>query len=148
MSNCKPSTYKEIKKLFTDVGLDKTVKPNNKMTEFLKRPELVQYQSHCTWERTYFVSLKNFGSQDCIICKPPRLNNQGFTRWNHLPDPIPGTVDHYKEFSEVFGNETTEGAMTSLKTSRDRGRKISFNPVKQNASKTSLIIDCNECSNP
>ena len=148
MSNCEPSKHKEVKKLFTDVGLDKTVKPNDTMTEFSQRPELAQYLSHCAQERMYFVSLKKCGSQDCIICKPPRLNDQDFRRLNHRPDPIPGTDDHSKEFSEVFGTETTEGAVPSLKTSKDHGHKIPFNPGKQNASKTGLIIDCNECSKP
>ena len=148
MSNCEPSTHKEIKKLFTDVGLDKTVKPIDTMTEFSQHPELAQYLSHCALERTYFVSLKNYGSQDCIICKSPSLNDQDFRRLNQLPDPIPGTDDHNKEFSEVFHTETTEGAMPSFKTSKDRGHKISFNLVRQNASKTGLIIDCNECSKP
>ena len=82
MSNCEPSTNKEIKKLFTDVGLDKTVKPIDTMAEFSQHPELAQYLSHCARERTYFVSLKNCGSQDCIICKSPRLNNQDFRRLN------------------------------------------------------------------
>ena len=144
MSNCEPSKHKEVKKLFTDVGLDKTVKPNDTMTEFSQRPEL----SHCARERIYFVSLKKCGSQDCIICIPPRLNDQDFRRLNHLPDPIPGTDDHYKDISEVFGTEATEGAMPSLKTSKDHGHKIPFNTVKQNASKTGLIIDCNKCSKP
>ena len=144
MSNCEPSKHEEVKKLFTDIGLDKTVKPNDTMTEFSQRPEL----SHCARERIYFVSLKKCGSQDCIICIPPRLNDQDFRRLNHLPDPIPGTDDHYKEFSEVFGTEATEGAMPSLKTSKDYGHKIPFNTVKQNASKTGLTIDCNECRKP
>ena len=143
-----PSTHKEINKLFTDVGLDKTLKPNDTMTKFSQRPELAQYLSRYARERTYFVSLKKCGSRDCIICKPPRLNDQDFRRLNHLPDPIPGTDDHYKEFSEAFGNETTEEAMSSLKTSKDRRHKIPFNPVKQHASNTGLIIECNECSKP
>ena len=118
------------------------------MTEFSQRPELAQYLSHCARERTNFVSLKKCGSRDCIICKPPLLNDEDFKRLNHLPDPIPGTDDHYKELSEVFGTETSEGAMPSLKTSKDRGHEIPFNPVKQQARNTGLIIDCNECSKP
>ena len=123
-------------------------KPNDTMTEFLQCPELAQYLSHCARERTYFVSLRKCGTRDCIICKPPRLNDQDFILLNHLPDPIPGTDDHYKEFSEVFGTKTTERAMPSLKTSKDHGHKIPFNPVKQHPSNTGLIIDCNECSKP
>ena len=38
--------------------------------------------------------------------------------------------------------------MPSLKTSKDRGHKIPFNPVKQHGSNTGLIIDCNDCSKP
>ena len=38
--------------------------------------------------------------------------------------------------------------MSSLKTSKDRRHKIPFNPVKQHASNTGLIIECNECSKP
>ena len=113
-----PSTHKEINKLFTDVGLDETLKPNNMMTEFSQHPELAQYLSYCARERTYFVSLKKCGSRDCIICKPPRLNDQDFKCLNLLPDPIPGTDDHYKEFSEVFGTETTEVPCHHLKLPR------------------------------
>ena len=70
------------------------------------------------------------GSRDCSICKPTRLNNQDFKCLNHLPEPTLGTDDHYKQFSEVFGTETTEGAMSSLKTSKYCGHKIPFNPVR------------------
>ena len=118
------------------------------MAEFPQRPKLAQYLSHCARERTYFLSLKKCGKQDCNICKPPRLNEQDFKRLNHLPDPTPGTDDHYKTFSEVFGTDTTEAAMPSLKTSKDRGHKILSNPVKQHASTTGLTIDCNECNKP
>ena len=82
------------------------------------------------------MSLKKCGSQDYIICKPPRLNDQHFKHLNLLPNPIPGTDDHYKEFSEVFGTETTEGVMPSLKTFKDCGHKIPFDPVKQHTSNT------------
>ena len=92
------------------------------------------------------MSLKKCGSQDCSICKPARLKHQDFKRLNHLPDPTPGTNDHYKQFSEVFGTKPTEGATASPKTSKDREHKIPFNPDKQHASNTGLIIECNECS--
>ena len=133
--------------MFTDVGLDETLKPNNMMTEFSQHPELAQYLSYCARERTYFVSLKKCGSWDCIICKPPRLNDQDFKRLNLLPDPIPGTDDHYKEFSEVFGTETTEGAMPSLKTSKDCGHKIPFDPIKQHTSNTGWIMIITNAAN-
>ena len=143
-----PSAHKEINKLCTDVGLDEPLKSNDTIAEFSQRAELAQYLNHCARERTYFVSLKKCGSRDCIICKPPRLNDEDFRRLHHLPDPILTTDDHYKEFSDVFGTETTQGAMPSLKTSKDRGHKTPFNPVKIHASNTGLIIDCNKCCKP
>ena len=95
------------------------------------------------------MSLKKCASRYCIIFKPPKLNDQDFRRLNHLPDPIPGADNHYKEFSKVFGTKATEGTMPSLKAGhKDRGHKIPFNPVKQHGSNTGLIIDCNECSKP
>ena len=38
--------------------------------------------------------------------------------------------------------------MPSLKTPKDRGHRIPFKLIKQHASNTGLIIDCNECSKP
>ena len=52
IQNKVPFTHNEINKLFTDVGLDKTLKPNNMMTEFPQRPEQAQYLSDCAQERT------------------------------------------------------------------------------------------------
>ena len=42
-----PSTHKEINKLFTEVGLNKTLKANDTITKFSQRPELAEYLSHC-----------------------------------------------------------------------------------------------------
>ena len=77
---------------------------------------------HCAWECTYFVSYKKCGSHSCKICKLPRLSDQDFKCLDHLPDPTPGTTDHhYQQFSEVFGTDTMEEALPSLKTSKDCG---------------------------
>ena len=93
------------------------------------------------------MSFKKCGSHNCEICKPLRLNNQDFKSLDHLPDPTPGTNDHYYEqFSEVFGTDTTEEAMPSLKTFNDCGHIILFNPIKHHASNKGLIVDCVECT--
>ena len=93
------------------------------------------------------MSFKKCGSHNGEICKPLRLNNQDSKSLDHLPDPTPGTNDHYYEqFSEVFGTDTTEEAMPSLKTFNDCGHIILFNPVKQHASNKGLIVDCVECT--
>ena len=38
--------------------------------------------------------------------------------------------------------------MPSLKTLKDRGHKIPFNPAKQHAANTLLTVECAECSEP
>ena len=116
--------------------------------EFPKRPKLLQCLSHCGRERTYFVSFKKCGSVDCEFCLPPKLNAQDFGRLAHLPDPMPGTYHHYKEFSEVFSRDTGESARSSLKTGKDRSAKIPFNVVKQHATNTNLLLECAECNKP
>ena len=42
----------------------------------------------------------------CSVCKPPRLPQDVFQSLHHLPDPVPN-ADHYKEFSVLYGTETS-----------------------------------------
>ena len=87
------------------------------------------------------------GSQECNICKPPRMDDQDFKSLNHLPDPTPGTYDqHYKQFREVFDTKTTQDAMPLPKTSTNYRNKIPFNPAKQHVSITHLMIGCKKCN--
>ena len=66
-----------------------------------------------------------------------------------MKSPKPSSEDlHYKPFQEIFKTETDESAMLSLKTLKDRGYKIPFNPAKQHAANTMLTVECPECSKP
>ena len=143
-----PSAHEEINDLFATAEFNKNLKANDTKADLPQRLKLAQYLSHCAKERTYFVSLKKCGSRECNICKPPRLNDHAFQRLDHLPDPTPDDATHYKRFSEVFGTQTTEAAMPSLKTSKDHGSKVPFNVVKQHATNTGITIECGECSKP
>ena len=143
-----PSAHEEINDLFATAELDKNLKANDTKADLPQRPKLAQYLSHCARERTYFVFIKKCGSQECNICKPPRLNDHDFQRLNHLPDLTPDDPTHFKRFSKVFGTQTTEAAMPSLKTSKDHGSKVPFNVVKQHATNTGITIECTECSKP
>ena len=139
-----PSAHEEINDLFATAELDENLKANDTKADLPQRPKLAQYLSHCAREHTYFVSIKKCRSRECNICKPPRLNYHDFQRLDHLPDPTPDDAKHYKRFGEVFGTQTTEAAMPSLKTSKDRGSKVPFNVVKQNATNTGITIECNK----
>ena len=121
-----PSAHEEINDLFAIAELDENLKANDTKADLLQRPKLAQYLSHCPRERTYFVSIKKCGSGECNICKPLRLNGHDFQRLDHLPDPTPDDATHYKRFSKVFGTQTTEAAMPSLKTSKDHGSNVPF----------------------
>ena len=126
----------------------KNLKANGTKADLPQCPKLAQYLSHCARERTYFVSIKKCGSQECNICKPLRLNDHDFQRLDHIPDPTPDDAMHYKRFSEVFRTQTMKAAMPSSKTSKDCGSKVPFNVVKQHATNTGITIECGECSKP
>ena len=113
-----PSAHEEINDLFATAELDENLKANDTKPDLPQRPKLAQYLSHCARERTYFVSIEKRGSRECNICKPLRLNDHDFQRLDHLPDPTPDDATHYKRFSKVFGTQTAEAAMPSLKTSK------------------------------
>ena len=144
-----PASQHEIDRLFESVNLDNALKPLDTMAELKNRPKLAQYLKHCCKERTYFFSAKKCGNLECEICVAPRLTPDDFNRLQHLPDPMPSSDDvHYKTYEEVFGADTDEKAMPSLKTTKDRGHKIPFNPTKQHATNTNLFVECAECSKP
>ena len=143
-----PSAHEEINDLFATTELDENLKANDTKADLTQCPKLAQYLSHCARERTYFVSIKKCGSQECNICKPLRLNDHDFQRLDHIPDPTPDDAMHYKRFSEVFRTQTMKAAMPSSKTSKDCGSKVPFNVVKQHATNTGITIECGECSKP
>ncbi|XP_022291953.2 uncharacterized protein LOC111103178 [Crassostrea virginica] len=71
-------------------------------------PKLVEFMEHCCVSRKYFFTVWKCGASDCKICDPPRLPVDVFSQLHNFPDPVPGDGEHYKEFSKVFGTETTE----------------------------------------
>nr|XP_022291953.1 uncharacterized protein LOC111103178 [Crassostrea virginica] len=71
-------------------------------------PKLVEFMEHCCVSRKYFFTVRKYGASDCQICDPPRLPVDVFSQLHNSPDPVPGDGEHKREFSEVFGTETTE----------------------------------------
>ena len=140
---------RDIDELFESLHLEKSVMPDDHVDDLHKRPKLTQYLAHCCCQKTYFFSVKKCGSQDCKICLPPWSSVQDSERLGHLRDLTPSSDNlHYKPFQEVFKTETDESTMPSLKTLKDCGHKIPFNPAKQHAANTMLTVECAECSKP
>ena len=119
------------------------------MTHWQTSPTVLNYHniSSIAVRSEHFFSSKKCGNEQCDNCLPRNLSWDDFNRLDHLPDPTPSPVGiNYKAFHEVFNTPTDESAMPSLKTSKDRGHKIPFNPVKQHGANTQLTVTCVECS--
>ena len=89
-----------VKKLLENVNLD-TKLMDKETLELLKDcPTLKAYLSHCSIARTYFLSLKKCGENDCTTCLPKRLPSDIFDWLNHLSDPIPDSNNkgYYAKF--------------------------------------------------
>ena len=52
----------------------------------------------------------------CAYClfNPPRLSAEDFEQLHFLPDPVPGTDGKYKDFSELYGTQTTDNHRPGL----------------------------------
>ena len=48
----------------------------------------------------------------------------------------------------IYGTETTEAHLPSLKEKESKGHKIPFNPCAQTAKNTGLLLLCSDCSKP
>ena len=143
-----PATSLEVDEMFQGADLDESLQPRDTMANIKNRPKLSQFLRHCCRERTYFFSIKKCGNKECEVCLPPRLSEDDFSKLNHLPDPTPCDDQHYKAFEEVYGTETNETHMPSLKTVKNRKHNIPFNPLQQHAVNTRLTLECAECDKP
>jgi len=74
------------------------------------------------------------------------MDQETFSTLRHLPDPIPGDEGHYKAFSEIYGECTTEEHRPSLLTAQRAPRKsIGFSPSQQHINNVGLLVQCEEC---
>ena len=127
--------------LFKCVVLVDCLNPMDTAAKLPTRPKLQQYLNHCCKQRTYSGSILKCRKDTCQICKPPRLHPNDFRNLDHLPWP------HAKRwwpplqtFTEVLGTDTDEKSMPS--------HRMPFNPVKQHAINTSVVLVCAECKKP
>ena len=93
-------------------------------------------------------SVKKCDQLQCNVCQPPILPNSIFSTLYHLPDPIPNG-ELYKPFMDVYGSETSEKHLPSLKEKEGKGHGIvGFNPSAQTSKNTGILLICSDCSKP
>ena len=113
------------------------------------RPGLKRFLNHCCVDRRYFFSIKKCGSTTCSICCPPRLPVDIFDTLHHLPDPVPdSTGEHYKDFDDIYGSDTSEKHCPSLADSSRKPHGIPFQRSAQYAKNVNETIKCTECLKP
>ena len=93
-----------------------------------------------------FFDILKCGKSDCILCMLPQLPVTEFGKLGHLPDPVPGTDDHYKPFGEVFCTTTTEEHRPSAKHKARKEKSLPFYPIVQHVKNTEMMLICDECS--
>ena len=91
-------------------------------------------------------SIKKCGESNCLSSKKPQLLTDVFQQVSHLHDPVPDEDNpgHYKKFTDLYGQETTEEFKPSKRTS-NRNHTIQLNPLKQHALNRNITLECTEC---
>ena len=120
--------------LTTCTTTKKLLKTKTAMCEFIK---------HCCKVRLYSFQIKKCGQPSCAICKPVYLDSNVFEALSFLPDPIPENDRHYKSFSDVYGQTTSEQHRPSL--TKKPKQKIGFTPSQQHVKNVGTLIQCEKC---
>lgn len=128
-----------IKLLDSTASLDIT---KASMTEY---QGIKRFYDHCCQVRHYSFCIKKCGQDSCSLCKPVRMPRDMFDQISFLPDPVPQSDGHYKEFKEVFGTETTESHRPSLQKRLYREKSVPFPVTAQHAKNTNIVVQCEEC---
>ena len=134
------SLWEEIKKVDdTMTVLDTTTKA------LLSRRKLQDFiQSHCN-SRHYMFSVKKCFQPSCTVCKPPRLPADVVHSLHHIPDPVP-LGEHYRNFTDLYGTDTTEQYRPSLTKNSTKSHGMPFSPTAQYAKNVGTVMQCCECS--
>ena len=90
--------------------------------------------------------MKKCGKNNCTSCFAPKLPSDVFDTLRHLPDSEPDK-GHFKSFHEFFGTETGEKYLP-LSHTENCSHKIPFNPLKQHANNTRIVLKCKYCNKP
>lgn len=109
------------------------------------KPALSEFLAHCCVQRKYMFQVKKCGSLMCGMCKPPQLLAEVFNSLKYMPDPVPGEEGHYKFFTEVYGTNTTEQYVPSMKKKTQRKKTLPFASNLQHVHNVDMMLQCDEC---
>jgi len=106
---------------------------------------LSQLFSHCCRERHYYFEIKQCGKAECYIYKPVRLELSVFQTIHNFPGPTQAENDHYKSFSDIYGQTTTEEHHPSLKKRLSKKKTLPFYGKLRHVKNANLMLECEEC---
>jgi hypothetical protein len=146
----KSATPDEISDFWTTlIALDCTLREDIQYTKkkLSNHVNFVRFLDHCCHASHYCFDILKCGSTSCNICKPTQLPYEIFSKLRHLPHPMPGNDEHYRAFSDVFGDNTvTEDYRPSKKKqTSSRGKSLSFYASVQHVKNSELLVLCEEC---
>ncbi|CAB4406307.1 unnamed protein product [Rhizophagus irregularis] len=107
-----PAIETEIDSLFESILTAESQLTINDTTlvELRKFHKLKEFiDTHCQI-RQYSFQIKKCNNSECTICLPVELPIEVFDELHFLPDPEPSIADsnHYKDFSSIYGTQTSE----------------------------------------
>ena len=139
------ATMEEIEEFWSVLLLIDTTLTMDDTTKKLvsKKPAFLE---HCCIARHYSFQVKKCGIPTCNICKPVRMNADIFSTLHYIPDLIPDSDEHYKCFSDVYGQKNSEEYRPSLQATRKNAKQsLGFTPCQQHALNVGLFVQCEEC---
>ena len=79
---------------------------------------LENFMTKHTRQRQYTFQIKKCGNCPYCVFNPIRMSEEDFANLHWLPDPVEveGTLEEYKSFDQVYGEETDDSSRPSLKT--------------------------------
>ena len=73
------------------------------------------------------------------------MDSSVFQIIHNFPDPIPAENDHYKIFSDIYGQTTTEEHCPSIKKRSSKEKSLPFHGKLQHVKNANLMLECEEC---
>ena len=126
--------------------IDETLTMSDTTKNAIKdKKDLLSFTDHCCKISHYSFQIKKCGKPNCATCKPVRMDPAAFATIHYLPNPVPGSDDHYQPFDEVYGDSEalTDKYRPSLQ--RRKRKAMSFSPSQQHVNNVGLLLQCEEC---
>ena len=129
------------------IALDATLKEGDKLhkDDLHLHPNIQEFLTHCCKSSKYTFDIIKCGTSSCKICKPVRLPFHVFQKLRHIPHPVLGKDNHYKPFSDVYNEETTDNCPSLLIDIKKKKNSLPFYGYLQHVKNAQIVIQCSEC---